>query len=92
MMFGIMLKGVNARHFKSKVDFFFEFIPQFIFMLCTFTFMDFMIFYKWNTDWSGENSAKAPFIINIMINFLIKVGSVCEEPNNTPLFLSCSGE
>lgn len=96
MMFGIMLKGVNAVHFKSKTDFFFEFIPQFLFLGCTFFFMDFMIFWKWASDWSPPNEAKAPFIINIMINFLIKLGEDCEESADgtlgSPLLLTCDGE
>lgn len=97
MMFGIMLKGVNAVHFKSYVDFFFEFIPQTLFMLCTFFFMDMMIFYKWTIDWENDKNYAPPYIINIMINFLLALGGVCTEPgqeeaNEGWLFGSCDGE
>lgn len=78
MMFGIILKGVNVIHFKSKIDFIFEFIPQCIFMLNIVASMDFMIFFKQGTDWSND-TGNAPMIINIMTNFLIKGGAVCEE-------------
>jgi V-type H+-transporting ATPase subunit a len=51
MMLGIILKGINSVYFKSKLDFIFEFIPQFIFMSVTFGYMDFMIFYKWTVNY-----------------------------------------
>ena len=47
MLFGILMKGVNSIYFKNKIDFFCEFIPQLLFLLCTFGFMDFLIVYKW---------------------------------------------
>lgn len=47
MLFGVILKGANALYFKNYVDFFFEFIPQFAFLVCTFGFMDFMVIFKW---------------------------------------------
>jgi len=51
MVLGIILKGFNALYFKNKLDFFFEFLPQIIFMLVTFGYMDFMIYYKWTVNY-----------------------------------------
>lgn len=51
MIFGIFLKGLNAKYFKSSLDFVFEFLPQIIFMSLTFVYMDFMIYYKWTIDY-----------------------------------------
>lgn len=68
ILFGIILKGVNAVFFNSKVDFFFEFIPQLIFMLSLFGYMDFMIIFKWLNVYE---SAEAPSIINNMINLFL---------------------
>jgi len=51
MTFGIILKGFNAIHFRNKLDFYFEFLPQLIFMLVTFGYMDFMIYYKWTVNY-----------------------------------------
>ena len=91
MMLGTCMKGMNAIHFKSKVDFFFEFVPQFFFMAFTFLWMDIMIIIKWVTNW--ENVAnKAPGIIGIMINFPLKLGKVCVEDGDLPLFGTCNGE
>jgi len=52
MSFGILLKGVNAIHFKSAVDFIFEFIPQFLFFVGIFGFMVLLIIMKWITNYS----------------------------------------
>jgi len=83
MSFGILMKASNSMYFRNWLDFFFEFVPQLIFMLVTFGYMDFLIFYKWGTDWRG-NSAKAPSIITTMINMPLKLGST----DGTPLYNS----
>lgn len=75
MLWGIILKGWNAINFRSGLDFVFEFIPQIVFMTVTFGYMDFLIFYKWSSDFRGEASKDAPSIINQMINLPLKVGS-----------------
>jgi len=36
MTFGVLLKGFNNIYYGHLIDFFHEFIPQLIFMLCTF--------------------------------------------------------
>jgi V-type H+-transporting ATPase subunit a len=66
MCTGIVLKGVNSLHFGRYSDFLFEFLPQLIFMLCTFGYMCFAIVAKWLIDW-GDGS-KAPSIISLFIN------------------------
>ena len=43
MSLGIFMKGLNSLYFKKYLDFFFEFIPQIIFMLGLFGYMNFMI-------------------------------------------------
>jgi len=75
MSIGIILKGLNALHFNRKLDFYHEFIPQLILLLCLFGFMDVLIIQKWLTDWErvGDTS-KAPSIINAMIGMFLKGG------------------
>lgn len=51
-----MLMGTCAglfNHLKKKawLRVFFEFIPEFLFLFCTFGYMCIMIFVKWNIDW-----------------------------------------
>lgn len=80
MTFGILLKGLNDTYQCNCVNFIFEFIPQLIFMVIIFGYMIFMIYYKWCIDWS-QNVEKAPSLITIMINMVIKQGKV-----DTPLW------
>lgn len=82
MLWGIILKGWNSINSRNWIDFIFEFIPQIIFMSVTFAYMDFLVIYKWNSNFMGEASAKAPSIINQMINLPLKVGST----EGTPLW------
>lgn len=66
MVAGIFMKGVNNLHFGQWVDFVFEFLPQLLFMVCTFGYMCFAIVAKWLIDW-GDGS-NAPSIISLFIN------------------------
>ena len=86
MLFGIILKGLNALFFRKKYDFWFEALPQFIFMLITFGYMSFCIIVKWLRDWSDKEPVS---IIQLFINF----ASVDEElygPPGRQLFLQNS--
>ena len=47
MSIGIILKGLNSLHFRQKLDFFFEFIPQFLLLFALFGWMDILIIAKW---------------------------------------------
>lgn len=64
MGFGVILKGCNAIHFRNWLDFYFEFLPQIVFLVVTFGYMDFLIIYKWLSDFTGEATVRAPSIIN----------------------------
>ena len=61
------MKAFNAIHFKSMVDFCFEFIPQIILLTALFGYMNLMIIIKWLTNYENQES-QAPSIINTMIN------------------------
>lgn len=73
MTLGVFMKLVNAREFKKKYDIYFEFLPQVIFLLALFGFMDYLIFAKWLTDYSADTN-KSPFIITAIINMFLKFG------------------
>jgi len=77
---GFFLKGLNALHFESKVDFIFEFIPQIIFMSLLFGYMIIMIFIKWSIDWGLYGTGNAPSIINQLMNIFLAMGSVGDKP------------
>jgi V-type H+-transporting ATPase subunit a len=63
MTLGILLKGLNSIYFSSALDFIFEFIPQFVFLLAMFGYMDLLIILKWLTNYSRHESL-APSIIS----------------------------
>lgn len=79
MSLGICMKGFNAIHFRSTVDFLFEFIPQILLLLCLFGWMDVLIIAKWiftvdldATDkTSMDNIHNSPAIITTMINIYL---------------------
>ncbi len=73
MTVGVIIKAFNSLYFKKKLDFFFEFIPQFIFLFLLFGYMDFLIVFKWLTDWNG-NKNPPPSIISTMMNIGLKLG------------------
>ena len=79
MVIGIILRGLNNLYFKDNLGFFFEFIPQIIFMLLLFGYMVFLIYIKWLTDYS-LNTSQAPSIITILMNLALKNGSVDGKP------------
>lgn len=80
MGFGVILKGCNAIHFRNWLDFYFEFLPQIVFLVVTFGYMDFLIIYKWLSDFTGEATVRAPSIINQMINLPLGLGTTGGYP------------
>ena len=79
MSCGILLKGVNSVYFRNWLDLIFEFIPQIIFMICTFGFMDYMIVFKWL---HAYDPSQAPSIITLLINMALDPFA----PSNPPLW------
>jgi V-type H+-transporting ATPase subunit a len=82
MCFGILMKGANSVYFKNWIDFWCEFVPQILFMVCTFGLMDFMILYKWTHQYTSEvnpnNLNEPPSIITLLIGLVL---SPTENPD-----------
>jgi V-type H+-transporting ATPase subunit a len=77
MSLGIIIKGLNGYHFGRPYDIYHESLPQLILLLGLFGFMDYLIIQKWLTDWTGMNEeARAPGIVNVMINMFLNFGKV----------------
>lgn len=72
MMLGLFLKIYNCFRQSKWVDLFTLAIPQIIFMTCTFVYMDFIIVYKWSTDYTGKTD-QAPSIISTMIAIYVNM-------------------
>lgn len=81
MTFGLILRTLNALHFKSKMDLWLECVPQLVFMICLFGYMVFLIFFKWCTDWSAPGAGAPPSLIDTLINVVLKPGTL-----NDPLY------
>eukprot|EP00418_Pyrodinium_bahamense_P090121 CAMPEP_0179025010 /NCGR_PEP_ID=MMETSP0796-20121207/7754_1 /TAXON_ID=73915 /ORGANISM="Pyrodinium bahamense, Strain pbaha01" /LENGTH=847 /DNA_ID=CAMNT_0020720997 /DNA_START=44 /DNA_END=2587 /DNA_ORIENTATION=+ len=75
MLVGLLLRFLNALHFRNFVDFFCECVPMMVFMCSFFGFMDLMILHKWVTPMENPPS---------VINSLISMAMWTEDPN--PMF------
>lgn len=67
MMLGLLIRFLNGFKSKNYADIILLTIPQTVFMVCTFVYMDYLIIYKWFQDYSEEANANAPSIIATMI-------------------------
>ncbi len=56
MMLGLAIKLVNYIRAKKYLEIFTIGIPQLVFMTCTFVYMDFLIVYKWGSDYTYDKS------------------------------------
>lgn len=72
MTLGVLVKATNSLYYKRKVEFWFETIPQLIFLVLVFGYMDFLIIFKWLKPW-GYGNVHAPSIITSMINLPLMV-------------------
>ena len=79
MTMGIVLKGLNAIYDKNLVDCLFVFIPQLIFMLILFGYMDALIFLKWSVNYDNEEDT-APDIKSYLMNIVLKFGELPPAP------------
>ncbi|XP_062612232.1 V-type proton ATPase 116 kDa subunit a 1-like isoform X1 [Saccostrea cucullata] len=77
MFLGVMLSIVNHRFFKRKVNIYFEFIPQVIFLAAIFGYLVAEIFVKW-IIFTWKDAATAP---NLLIG-LIQMFLFQSDPKN----------
>lgn len=75
MTFGIIIRGINAAYNHNCSEFFFKFIPQLIFMLVLFGYMNALIIIKWCTNWENT-SHLAPDIKSMLMDIFLKMGKV----------------
>jgi V-type H+-transporting ATPase subunit a len=81
MLMGVVLKGLNSLDEKKPIDFWFEFIPQLLFMVSYFGYMIIMIVVKWLSNWEFIDQ-NGPSIITLLIGIPLK-GS---DPGPIPLY------
>jgi V-type H+-transporting ATPase subunit a len=80
MTFSLCLSYINAKHFKTPIDIWGNFVPGMIFFQSIFGYLVFTIVYKWSTDWYGQGR-EAPGLLNMLIYMFLSPGTI-----ETPLY------
>ncbi|XP_014775364.1 V-type proton ATPase 116 kDa subunit a 1 [Octopus bimaculoides] len=70
MLFGVFLSLINNLYFARPLNIFCEFIPQVIFLLSIFGYLDILIFYKW-IAFSVQNLAQAQSLLLQLISMFL---------------------
>jgi len=78
MTFGVILSFYNAKYYKNKINIFFEFIPQIIFLGGLFGYLVIIIIIKWCTDWNNA-SIPPPSLITVFTQLFLSIGSVAPD-------------
>jgi V-type H+-transporting ATPase subunit a len=82
MCFGVVISYCNARYFKSKIDVYFQFIPQILFLGGLFGYLVLIIIIKWCIDWSIPVAGRAPdppSLITLFTGLFLSIGSVEDD-------------
>ncbi|CCD13526.1 unnamed protein product [Trypanosoma congolense IL3000] len=80
MIAGVLLSLMNHIYFGNTIEIWFRFIPEIVFLTCTFGYMCFLIIVKWCTNWE-HRTHEAPSLLETMTNFFLQPGTV-----NMPLY------
>ena len=75
MTFSLCWQFINARHFKSPIDIWGNFVPGMIFFQSIFGYLVVTIVYKWAVDWN-HIGREAPSLLNMLIYMFLKPGEL----------------
>lgn len=82
MTFSLCFSLINARHFKSPIDIWGNFVPGMIFLQSIFGYLVFAIVFKWCVNWDYEypgGKASPPSLLNMLIYMFLQPGHVAES-------------
>ncbi|CBZ27319.1 vacuolar proton translocating ATPase subunit A,putative [Leishmania mexicana MHOM/GT/2001/U1103] len=74
MLAGVFISLTNYIYFNDSVKVWFRFVPEVVFLSCTFGYMCVLIIVKWLTTW--ENTHDAPSLLETMTNFFLAPGTI----------------
>lgn len=78
MTYSLCFSLINARHFKSPIDIWGNFVPGMVFFQSIFGYLVFTIVYKWSIDWVALKQP-APGLLNMLIYMFLQPGTVEER-------------
>jgi len=75
MTYSLCLSYINAKHFRTPIDIWANFIPGMVFFQGIFGYLVFAIIYKWWTDWPAAGM-NPPSLLNMLIYMFLQPGTI----------------